>query len=72
VDPDEAELVVRRAQSPYPRKFEEEKWLVVGRGRGGRFLQVIYVVDPDKTVFIIHARPISEREKRRYRRRGKS
>jgi uncharacterized DUF497 family protein len=71
VDPDEAEMVVRLARPPYPRKIEEDKWLVVGRGRGGRFLQVIYVVDPDKTVFIIHARPISEREKRRYRRRGK-
>lgn len=59
-------------QPPFPIKIEEDKWLVVGRGRGGRFLQVIYVVDPDKTVFIIHARPISEREKRRLRRRGKS
>jgi len=72
VDPDEAEMVVRRARSPFPRKIEEEKWLVVGQGRGGRFLQVIYVVDADNTVFIIHARPISEREKRRFRRRGKS
>jgi uncharacterized DUF497 family protein len=71
VDPDEAETVVRLARPPYPRKIEEDKWLVVGRGRGGRFLQVIYVVDSDKTVFIIHARPVSEREKRRYRRRGK-
>ena len=70
VDPDEAEMVVRLARPPYPRKIEEDKWLVMGRGRGGRFLQVIYVVGSDKTVFIIHARPISEREKRRYRRRG--
>ena len=72
VDPDEAEMVVRRAQSPFPRKIEEDKWLVVGQGRGGRFLQVIYVVDADRTVFIIHARPISEREKRSSRRRGRS
>jgi uncharacterized DUF497 family protein len=72
VEPDEAEMVVRLSQSPFPRKIEEDKWLVVGRGRGGRFLQLIYVVDADKTVFIIHARPISEREKRRLRRRGKS
>jgi uncharacterized DUF497 family protein len=71
VDPDEAEMVVRGARSPFPRKIEGDKWLVVGRGRGGRFLQVIYVVDPDKSIFIIHARPISEREKRRLRRRGK-
>jgi uncharacterized DUF497 family protein len=72
VDPDEAEQVVRLARAPFPRKIEEDKWLVVGRGRGGRFLQVIYVVDADKMVFVIHARPISEREKRRLRRGWKS
>ena len=71
VDCGEAEKVIEEAKAPFPRKIEEDKWLVVDRGRGGRFLQVIYVVDPDKTVFIIHARPISEREKKKYRRRGK-
>jgi len=69
VEPDEAESVVRQARPPFPRKIEEDKWLVVGQGRGGRFLQVIYIPDPDKTIFIIHARPITEREKRRLRRR---
>jgi uncharacterized DUF497 family protein len=72
VDPEEAEMVLRRAEPPYPRKIQEDKWLVVGRGHGGRFLQVIYVVDADKTVFVIHVRPISERERRRLRREGKS
>jgi uncharacterized protein len=69
VDPEEAEMVVRQAKPPFPRKIEEDKWLVIGRGRGGRFLQVVYLPDPDETVFIIHARPITDREKRRYRRR---
>ncbi len=68
VDPHEAEMVVRHARLPFPRKIKEDKWLVVGRGRGSRFLQVIYILDPDKTVFIIHARPITEREKRRLKR----
>jgi uncharacterized DUF497 family protein len=72
VDPQEAERVVRQARSPFPRKIEEDKWLVIGPGRGGRLLQVIYLVDPDKTVFIIHARPIDEREKKRLRRRWTS
>jgi uncharacterized DUF497 family protein len=71
VDPDEAEMVVRQARPPFPRKIEEEKWLVIGPGKGGRLLQVIYIVDEDKTVFVIHARPISEREKRRFRKRFK-
>jgi uncharacterized DUF497 family protein len=71
VDWDEAEQVVREAKPPYPRKIGEDKWLVIGPGRGGRFLQVIYVPDPDRTIFIVHARPITEREKRRYRRKWK-
>jgi uncharacterized DUF497 family protein len=41
----------------------------MGRGNGGRFLQVIYVLDADDTVFIIHARSLTDREKKRYRRR---
>ena len=55
VDPEEAESVVRHAERPFPRRIEEDKWLVVGRGVGGRVLQVIYVVDSDKSVFVIHS-----------------
>lgn len=65
VDPEEAEMVVRQASAPFPRKIEEEKWLVIGRGWGGRYFQVIYVVDADKTLLVLHARPVTEREKRR-------
>jgi hypothetical protein len=31
---------------------------------GGRFIQVIYIVDPDGTLYIIHARPLTPNEKR--------
>jgi len=68
---EEAESVVRIARDPFPRKIEEDKWLVWGRGRGGRFLQVIYVLDEDQTIYIIHARPLDDREKRRFRRNQK-
>jgi len=68
VAPDEAEAAIRSARRPFPRKIEDEKWFVWGRGRGGRFLQVIYVLDPDETIYIIHARPLNDREKRRLRR----
>jgi uncharacterized protein len=68
VDPDEAESLVRTARSPFPRKIEEDKWLVWGRGHGGRYLQVIFVTDDDQTVYIIHARPLTDLEKRRLRR----
>ena len=69
VDWEEAEMVVRQARPPFPQQIGEDKLLVMGRGRGGRFLQVIYVLDPDDTVFVMHARPLTDREKRRYRRR---
>jgi uncharacterized DUF497 family protein len=69
VDPAEAEMVVRQARTPFPQQIGDEKLLVMGRGREGRYLQVVYLLDPDDTVFIIHARPLTEREKRRYRRR---
>ena len=69
VDPAEAEMVVRQARAPFPQQIGDDKLLVMGRGSGGQFLEVIYVLDPDDTVFIIHARPLTEREKRRYRRR---
>ena len=67
--PDEAELVIAGARSPFPRKIHEDKWLVWGKGRGGRFMQVIFVLDDDETIYVIHARPLTEQEKRRYRRR---
>jgi uncharacterized DUF497 family protein len=64
VSPEEAEMVVRDASNPFPRRIEDDKWLVWGRGSGGRFLQVIFVLDPDETVYVIHARPLTEQEKR--------
>ncbi len=68
VDPEEAEWVVENAQTPYPRRIREDKWLVWGRGRGGRLVQVIYLIDDDGTNYIIHAHLLDELEKRRYRR----
>ena len=47
------------------------KLLVMGRGQEGRFIQVVYVLDPDDRVFVIHARPLTDKEKHRYRRRKK-
>jgi uncharacterized DUF497 family protein len=71
VSPGEAETVVRGAARPWPQKIEDDKWLVWGRGRGGRLLQVVFALDEDGTVFVLHARPLTEIEKRRFRRRRK-
>jgi uncharacterized DUF497 family protein len=68
VDPEEAEDVVLGARSPYPLERPDEKFLVWGPGRGGRLLQVVFVLDSENTVYVIHARPLTETEKRRVRR----
>ena len=64
----EAEQVVHSAARPYPRSIGDDKFAVRGQTRTGRHLQVIYVFDPDDAVFVIHARPLTDREKRQLRR----
>jgi uncharacterized DUF497 family protein len=69
----EAERVVRSAARPYPRRIEKGKWQVIGRGQDDRWVQVIYVVDPDDTLFVIHAMPlISRRRRGRMKRKRKN
>ena len=69
VTPEEAECLVSSAKAPFPQILGDDKRLVIGRGSGGRFLQVVFVYDEDDTVYIIHARPLTDSEKRRLRRR---
>ena len=68
VRPEEAESVVEGAADPYPKHREDDKFLVWGATTAGRLLQVVFLLDEDDRVFIIHARPLTEREKRRRRR----
>lgn len=70
VDPEEAQRVVEEVEAPWPRYRGDGKYLAWGRGRGDRLLQVVFVLDPDDVIYIIHARPLTESEKRRYRRHG--
>jgi uncharacterized DUF497 family protein len=67
VQPHEAEEVVIGAKSPFPLVQQDEKYLVWGSTETGRALQVVFVLDPDDAVFVIHARPLTEKEKKRYR-----
>jgi uncharacterized DUF497 family protein len=69
VTTDEAESVVNHAGPPYPTYRGDGKWLVIGQTLAGRYLQVVFVLDPDDVVYVIHARSITDAEKRRYRRR---
>ena len=68
VEPEAAEQVIREADTPYPRRMGEDKLLAWGRGPAGELLQVIFVLDEAGSVYVLHARRLTEREKRRYRR----
>jgi uncharacterized DUF497 family protein len=65
----DVEHAVNNAKRPYPKPIGNEKWLVVGATGGGRRIQVIYLVDEDDTLFVIHARPLTAKERRRKRRK---
>jgi len=69
VDPKEAEFVVDHPRRPYPMQVDDEKRLVWGQTSSGRYLQVVYLIDVEDTIFVIHARPLTDREKKRLRRR---
>jgi len=64
----DVEYVVNHANRPYPKPIGNEKWLVIGSTRDGRVMQVIYVIDADETLYVIHARPLTPNERRRHRR----
>ncbi len=61
----EIESVIRHN---VPRHVGQQKLKVVGRGIGGGWIQVIYLLDEDDTIYVIHARPLTAREKKRERR----
>lgn len=67
--PEEAEEVVLGAKPPFPLAQDDEKYLVWGQTEAGRLVQVVFVIDADDAIFVIHARPLTEKEKKRHRRR---
>ena len=69
VRPEEAEGVIMHAQKPFPRYDGDGKYRAWGRTAGGDYLQVIYIYDPPGVVYVIHARPMNDHEKKLYRRR---
>ena len=70
IAPEEAEYAVTQARRPYPSYEGDGRWLVRGQGARGRFIQVVYVIDADgDSLYVIHARPLNDREKRNLRRR---
>jgi uncharacterized DUF497 family protein len=70
VSEDEAEHVVNQAAPPYPERIGGGKWRVRGQTAHGRYLQVIFVIEND-VYYVIHARGLTDAEKRRLRRRNR-
>ena len=68
---DEAEHIVRKPARGFPRYEGNGKFRVWGQTPVGRFLQVIYIFSPPEVVYVIHARELTETEKRRLRRRSR-
>jgi len=66
---EEAEFVVNHARAPFPQRLENQKILVKGQTDAGRYLQVIYLLEEDDVVFVIHSRGLNDNEKRQFRRR---
>ena len=71
VVPGQAEHLVLGARKPWPSYEGDGRWLVRGQDRNGVYLQVVYRIDPEGTIYVIHARPLNDGEKRRLRRRRK-
>ena len=70
VSVEEIESLIEAARPPFPEYRGDGKWLVQGRGRGGRYVQAIYLLmDDDGPFFVLHARTLNDQEIRRYRRR---
>ena len=63
VSPAEAESVICNRARGWPRNAGNEKLMVQGRGEGGRLVQVVYLLDDDGTIFVIHAMPLTRRRR---------
>jgi uncharacterized protein len=68
LSPRAAEFVLESAVAPYPEYIGDGKWLVRGQAPDGRFIQTIYVIEDD-CYYVIHARGLTDKEKRQFRRR---
>jgi uncharacterized DUF497 family protein len=52
---------IERVVRDYPnRKMGDDKRRVIGRGTGGRVVQVVFVCDPARVVYVLHAMPLEQ------------
>lgn len=60
---EEIESVVRNPGRGFPRKVGGDKLMVEGRGKGGKMIRVVYVLDEDGSYYVIHAMPLTTRRR---------
>ncbi len=65
----QVEHAARRPGRGFPRRIDNDKYQVWSQTPEGVWVQVLYVVESDGRAFVIHARPLSDGEKRQLRRR---
>jgi uncharacterized protein len=65
IQPEEAEWVAEHCAAS---DAGEDKYRARGQTQAGRYRQVVFVIGGDGRVFVIHARDLTDREKRRIRR----
>jgi hypothetical protein len=71
VEREEAQYVVAHPARGFPRYDGMRKYRAWGQTAVGRYLQVVYIFSPPGVVYVIHARDLTEPEKRRLRRQGR-
>lgn len=50
-----------------PGFYRGDRYAVRGQTRSGYWIQVVYIRDPEGSVYVIHARPMTDKEKRNER-----
>ena len=59
----EIEGIVNRGRHS-PRDAGNGKWRIDGRGRGDRPIRVIFLLNPDGGIYVIHAMPTTRHRRR--------
>ena len=65
----DAESVVNKPGRGFPGREGKKKYRAWGQAANGQYLRVVYVFDPPGVVYVIHARPLTDCEKRLLRRK---
>lgn len=66
LDPDDVEHVINRART---FTASGDKRRVTGATPAGKWIQAIYLIDDDDSLFVIHARPLDADEARTARKK---